>query len=283
VSGANLGIFMYDGLGRRAAKSIDGVTTQYLHDGLNPVQELSSAGTPTANLLTGLSIDEFFTRTDSAGSRSLLTDILGSAIALTDANGAMTTTYSYEPFGRASVGGAASTNPFQFTGRENDGTGLYYYRARYYHPLLQRFAAQDPIGFGGGDPNLYGYVFEGPTNFRDPFGLCVGILCLPTPTPTPTPSLAQVLQDAGNPMNLFSPNIPTGEPAKSCAPPPPPPTPACPGGNLGVISDLDLVQAATVGGVAAGVYIGGLWGGVAGGLIGFGIGNVNLIGRAGCP
>ena len=57
----------------------------------------------------------------------------------------------------------------------------------------------------------------------------------------------------------------------------------CPGGNLGVISDLDLVEAATVGGVAVGADIGGLWGGVAGGVIGLGIGNVDLIGRSGCP
>lgn len=44
--------------------------------------------------------------------------------------------------------------PTKFTGRENDGTGLYFYRARYYNPTYQRFIAQDPIGFAGGDPNL---------------------------------------------------------------------------------------------------------------------------------
>jgi RHS repeat-associated protein len=40
-----------------------------------------------------------------------------------------------------------SANPAQYTGRENDGTGLYYYRGRYYSPTLQRFASQDPLGF----------------------------------------------------------------------------------------------------------------------------------------
>ncbi len=174
LTGADLGVFMYDGLGRRAAKSIDGVTTQYLHDGLNPVQELSSTGVATANLLTGLGIDELFMRTDSAGSRSYLTDILGSAVALTDPNGAIATTYSYEPLGRASVGGAASTNRFQFTGRENDGTGLLYYRARYYRSALQRFTAQDPIGFASGVTNLYVYVGGNPLGFIDPLGLTAG-------------------------------------------------------------------------------------------------------------
>jgi len=118
LSGANLGIFMYDGVGRRVAKSIDGVTTQFLHDGLNPVQELDAGGAPSANWLTGLNTDEFFMRTDSAGARSFLTDILGSTLALTDPTGVIATTYSYEPFGRATASGVPSSNAFQFTGRE---------------------------------------------------------------------------------------------------------------------------------------------------------------------
>ena len=39
----------------------------------------------------------------------------------------------------------SNANPYQFTGRENDGTGLYFYRARYYSPTFQRFIAQDPL------------------------------------------------------------------------------------------------------------------------------------------
>jgi RHS repeat-associated protein len=53
----------------------------------------------------------------------------------------------------------------------SDGTSLYYYRARYYHPQLQRFISEDPIGFAGGDVNLYGYVANNPLSFTDPFGL----------------------------------------------------------------------------------------------------------------
>jgi len=45
---------------------------------------------------------------------------------------------------------------YQFTGRENDGTGLYYYRARYYQ--LQRFISEDPIDVRPDEPNLYVYV-----------------------------------------------------------------------------------------------------------------------------
>ena len=71
-----------------------------------------------------------------------------------------------------SIAGIAGVNEFQFTGRENEGNGVYYYRARYYSPVLGRFISEDPLGFKAGDPNLYEYVFDDPTNFLDPNGQC---------------------------------------------------------------------------------------------------------------
>ena len=170
LSGPVNGSFAYDRFGRRRSKTIGGTTTQFLYDGLNPVQELSG-GTPTANLLTGLGIDEFFSRTDAAGVRDLLTDALGSSVALADGSGAIQTEYSYEAFGSTTTNGTSSVNSFAFTGREADGTGLYYYRARSYHPTAQRFIAEDPLGFAAGDPNLHAYVSNEPTRFTDPSGM----------------------------------------------------------------------------------------------------------------
>jgi len=46
-----------------------------------------------------------------------------------------------------------------------------YYRARYYHPGLQRFISEDPIGFAGGDFNIYAYGRNNPMRFTDPLGL----------------------------------------------------------------------------------------------------------------
>jgi len=77
-------------LGRRDRKTINGVSTQFLYDGLNPVQKIQN-GAPSANLLTGLGIDEYSQRTDSAGARDYLTDILGSSLALTDSTGTIQT------------------------------------------------------------------------------------------------------------------------------------------------------------------------------------------------
>jgi RHS repeat-associated protein len=137
---------------------------------VNPVQELDGAGGILANLLTGLGIDEYFTRSDSTGTRTLLGDALNSTLALANNAGTVRTTYTYEPFGTASATGQSNTNPYQYTGRENDGTGLDYYRARYYSPSRQRFLSEDPIGFAGGDANLYSYVFNRPTSFTDASG-----------------------------------------------------------------------------------------------------------------
>ncbi|MDH5641050.1 MAG: RHS repeat-associated core domain-containing protein, partial [Nitrospira sp.] len=105
------------------------------------------------------------------GARALLTDALGSTVALGDGTGSLVTQYTYEPFGYTTESGSASTNSYKYTGREDDGSGLLHYRARYYHPRLQRFISEDPIGFDGGSFNLYNYVDNNPIRWVDPLGL----------------------------------------------------------------------------------------------------------------
>jgi RHS repeat-associated protein len=163
--------FVYDGLGRRERKTINSNISEFLYDGLNPVQETSGAAI-LANILPGLGIDEFLTRTDvvAGATSNFLTDALGSPVAVTDNAGAMQTEYTYEPFGKTTFTGSSNSNPYQYTGRENDGTGLYYYRARFYHPQLQRFVSEDQIEFAGGDVNLYAYVGNDPLVYVDPLG-----------------------------------------------------------------------------------------------------------------
>ncbi|MGE0642539.1 MAG: RHS repeat-associated core domain-containing protein [Nitrospira sp.] len=162
--------FAYDSFGRRTGKTINGATTNFLYDGLNPVQEKNGA-TITANLLTGLGIDEFFTRTEGGVAKTLLPDALGSTVALGDGTGTLQTQYTYEPFGMTTQTGTASTNSYKYTGREDDGTGLLYYRARYYQPRLQRFISEDPIAIAPADVNTYAYTRNSPVNFIDPRGL----------------------------------------------------------------------------------------------------------------
>ncbi|PYU53113.1 MAG: hypothetical protein DMG48_02425 [Acidobacteria bacterium] len=165
----NTASFTYDPFGRRATKSNVGTSTTFLYDGANPVQEVIG-GTNTANSLSG-GVDEVFQRTDSAGARSFLTDALGSTLALTDSSGTTQTSYTFEPFGNTSASGSAATNSFAYTGRELDAGNLYFYRARYYNPQLQRFISEDPIRLRSNSINFYQYAYNSPADFRDPFGL----------------------------------------------------------------------------------------------------------------
>jgi RHS repeat-associated protein len=175
ISGGVSASFGYDAMGRRRAKTIGGASTQFLYDGLNPVQELAS-GTPTANLMTGFRLDEYFMRTDASGARNVLTDAQGSSVALTDGSGIVQAEYTYEAFGKTTTSGAPGTNAFGFTGREADGTGLHFYRARYYDARLQRFIGEDPLGFDAGDVNFHAYVGNAPGDFTDPTGQMAGIV-----------------------------------------------------------------------------------------------------------
>ena len=61
--------------------------------------------------------------------------------------------------------------PFRFQGQyEDEETGLYYNRFRYYDPSLGQYTQQDPIGLAGGNPTLYGYVRDSNIDV-DVFGL----------------------------------------------------------------------------------------------------------------
>jgi RHS repeat-associated protein len=176
VDAGSTGAFAYDPFGRRVSKSIlGGAATSFFYDGANPVQELSGT-TPTANLMTG-GVDEYFTRTDASGSRNFLPDALGSTLALTDSTGALQTEYRYDPFGNTTNFGQSTASGYAYAGRENDGTGLYFNRARYYSPQFSRFISEDPLGFGGGDANLYSYVFENPINLGDPWLAHLYVFC----------------------------------------------------------------------------------------------------------
>jgi len=163
--------FTYDPMGRRSGKTINGVSTGFVYDGLNLVQEQGAGNEVIANLLTGLGIDETVARFPVSGNTEvMITDALGSTIALTNLAGSVTTSYAYDTYGATTQSGAPSSNPIQYTGRENDGiNGLYYYRARYYATGAQRFISEDPIGLAGGI-NTHGYVEGDPVSYVDPYG-----------------------------------------------------------------------------------------------------------------
>ncbi|HZM74343.1 MAG TPA: RHS repeat-associated core domain-containing protein [Candidatus Limnocylindrales bacterium] len=172
VSGPGLtATFGYDPTGRRTSSTINGTARTFLYDGPNLVQE-QAGGVPVVNRLTA-GTDQTLRQTDSAGGRAPIVDLLGSVIGLVNDGGTVTTSYTYDPYGKVTATGAASTNTQQYTGREYDvATGLQNNRLRYYSPDLGRFISQDPAGFAGGSTNQYLYALGDPVNLSDPNGDC---------------------------------------------------------------------------------------------------------------
>ena len=133
--------------------------------------------------MTGLQLDEQIARialisTSGQGAtpqvKTYLTDALGSVIAIAKADQSLEVGYAYSPYGQTQKVGVenqqiGSENNSQYTGRENDKNGLYYYRARYYDPVLKRFISEDPIGLAGGI-NSHAYVEGDPVSLTDPTG-----------------------------------------------------------------------------------------------------------------
>jgi RHS repeat-associated protein len=167
LNGNEVARFSYDPKGRRVEKVASGVTTSYLYAGEDILREVR--GTTTLKYVHGRGFDEPLAREDSAGALTYFhTDGLGSIVKLTNQAGAVAHEYRYDAWGSVEAG--ANEPGYAFTGREWDpGTGLYYYRARYYDPKIGRFISEDPARFRGG-PNPYSYVFNNPVIFADPHG-----------------------------------------------------------------------------------------------------------------
>jgi RHS repeat-associated protein len=103
-------------------------------------------------------------------------DHLGTPLELTDHKGKVAWSAQYRAWGQAkevtSEAGYKTRirNPIRFQGQyEDEETGLFYNRYRYYDPNAGRYLAQDSIGLRGG-VNLYIYA-PNSTAWIDPLGL----------------------------------------------------------------------------------------------------------------
>ncbi|MFA6094298.1 MAG: DUF6531 domain-containing protein [Candidatus Paceibacterota bacterium] len=178
TSGAGSANYTYDPQGRRIEVTESGVTSRNLYDGNNIVATYPGTSWTSASAyevqagtdfplakLTGNTADP------TATASYYHQDGIGSVLAVTDVNQAVSASVRYEAYGR----NAFLTGNFPdygYAGRERAKTipGLYFYRARYYWPNLGRFIQRDPIGYAAGI-NLYAYVGNNPVNFNDPSGL----------------------------------------------------------------------------------------------------------------
>ncbi len=166
--------YTYDVLNRRIAKTVNGQTTHSVYDDANVWADFHQNGEIAARYLFAQGIDEILARyRPGEGTVWHLADRLGSVRDLVDADGTPISHIDFDSFGNMLyMSNAATADRFLFTGRELDASlSLYYFRARYYDPLLGRFTGQDPLGFEAGDGNLYRYVGNQVLVAKDPTGL----------------------------------------------------------------------------------------------------------------
>lgn len=140
----------------------EGLIGEYTADGTN-----SKAYTWQPNGIWGTNP---VTQIEGGTTYYYLNDHLGMPQRLTDEQGNVVWSATYDAFGKATVTGTI-TNNLRFPGQYFDEeTGLHYNWNRYYEPETGRYVSVDPIGFAAGDQNLYRYSGNNVLNIADPNG-----------------------------------------------------------------------------------------------------------------
>ena len=179
----------YDAVNRRIKKYIFDKSgnllkaVHYLYDGDNVLSEYDATNNEKVRYVNA-GLDKPIRRTVKEEGNSTdyyyHFDAQNNVTDLSDSSGNLVESYSYDVYGKFEMfdadGNALNEsiagNEYFFTGRRYEAkSNLYYYRARFYSPVLGRFLQPDPIGYGDG-LNIYRYCGNDPVNFTDPAGLC---------------------------------------------------------------------------------------------------------------
>jgi RHS repeat-associated protein len=165
--------YVIDGRNRRVGRKVDEQLVQgWLYgDQLNPVAELDSLGNVVSRFVYGskANVPDIVRGSDTL---RIVSDHLGSVRLVVDAStGAVVQRLSYDAWGRVLEDTNPGLQPFGFAGGISDGaTGLVRFGARDYDALSGRWTAKEPLGFGGGNAELYSYAFADPVGWIDPAG-----------------------------------------------------------------------------------------------------------------
>ena len=180
TDGETTASYKYNADGLRTSKTVDGKTINHIWDGNKQIvvdmddsdwysAEVYVRGT---NLLAKFSKQSGNVKTDY---QYYTQNAHGDVVNLTDADGAVTKSYTYDAFGVEQNIDDADTNAFRYCGEYYDAeTGTIYLRARYYSPTTGRFISRDTFVGRKEDPlslNKYTYCANNPVIFTDPQGL----------------------------------------------------------------------------------------------------------------
>ncbi|WP_299888211.1 DUF6531 domain-containing protein [uncultured Lacinutrix sp.] len=187
--------FEYDALGRRTAKIFNNTIERFVWDGNVPLHEwkynvkdrpklivdefgllTENEPEPIENLITWVFDEGTFkpaAKITEQDTYSIITDYLGTPVEMYNSNGEKTWEVEYDIYGkvRKQIKGTAGDCPFRYQGQyEDEETGLYYNRFRYYSADEGVYLSQDPIGLDGGISNHYSYSSDS-NKLIDIFGL----------------------------------------------------------------------------------------------------------------
>jgi RHS repeat-associated protein len=176
LNGGSAG-YVYDGDGNRVAKTVGGITTNYLVDTNNP-----TGYSQVVDELQGGSVVKSFTYGHDLISQRIVGSTLsfygydghGSVRILTDATAGVTDTCTYDAFGNLISHTGTTPNDYLDSGEQFDANlGFYYLRARYMNPSSGRFWTMDRAEGSVYDPaTLHKYLYSNgdPVNRIDPSG-----------------------------------------------------------------------------------------------------------------
>ncbi|MCB0369917.1 MAG: RHS repeat-associated core domain-containing protein, partial [Bdellovibrionales bacterium] len=168
--------YLIDAQNRRVGKKVNGkLEVGYVYNGKTQiVAELDSQGNIVKQFIYGSKMNTPDYMIYKNKEYAIISDQVGTPEYLVDANtGGYREVYYYDEFGNTQrEDHRISLLPFGFAGGLYDkDTGLVRFGARDYNPTIGRWTTKDPIGFNGGDTNLFGYVQNDPVNWIDPMGL----------------------------------------------------------------------------------------------------------------
>ena len=177
TKGTDVYTYTYNGDGQRMSKTVNGITTNFVWDGMNMILEHVDYFNNTGYYY-GPGGVEFQQYSDGMHlAAAYVKNALGDVVGTYDVMSGVTLyrEYCYDAYGNAveeydnTNAIPPSENPFRYRGEYYDAeTGLYYLRNRHYDPKAGRFITEDPIRDG---TNWYVYCSNNPVNFFDLLGL----------------------------------------------------------------------------------------------------------------
>lgn len=185
--GTTLITYAYDAMNRRISEN-PGTTRDFYYSASWQVLEERVSGTARVQYLWApMYVDALILRdrdSDNNGSLDqrhfVQQDANWNVTSIVSSGASVQERYAYDAYGTFTIydgswtsrGSSSYAWVHNFQGLRHEGlSGLDYARNRDYSATLMRWVANDPIGFGGGQTNLYAFIGNGPVGATDPYGL----------------------------------------------------------------------------------------------------------------